>query len=60
MIHDHIAQEQRIERLETSMRKVANVLQQLGEGMRRQGVDDGVSTLFINTAHEIREELDPN
>ena len=42
------------------MRKVANVLQQLGEGMRRQGVDDGVSTLLINTAHEIREELDPN
>ena len=60
MIHDHTAQEQRIESLETSMRKVANVLEKLGQGIRHQGGDDNVASLLITTAHEIETKLDPN
>ncbi|MCY4559012.1 MAG: hypothetical protein OXF79_22075 [Chloroflexi bacterium] len=54
------AQVQRIERLETSMRKVANVLRQLGGEMRSRGADGGVATLLVETANEIEAELDAN
>ena len=60
MIHDHIAQEQRIENLERSMREIAEVFRNLSLEMRSQGADGPVNMMLTQAANAIERELNSN
>ena len=60
VIHDHMAQEQRIESLEKSMREVAEVFRNLSQEMRFQGADGPINMMLTQAANAIERELNSN